>query len=93
MNAEGIAAGPVNSAENVIADPHVAARNMLVEVPRTDEDSTYLVPGNPVKLSKVAEGPESRVPWIGEHTETILRDELDLSDDQLDDLRAAGVIT
>ncbi len=93
MNAEGIAAGPVNSAEDVIADPHVAARNMLVEVPRTDSDDVYLVPGNPVKLSKVADGPEQRVPWVGEHTDTILRDELGLSDDELGDLRAAGVIS
>jgi formyl-CoA transferase len=93
MNAEGIAAGPVNGAEDVIADPHLAARNMIVEVPRTDDDSTYLLPGNPVKLSKVAEGPETRVPWIGEHTEEILRSELGLPDDEVAKLRADGVIT
>ncbi len=93
MNAEGIAAGPVNGAEDVIADPHLAARNMIVEVPRTDDGSTYLLPGNPVKLSKVAEGPETRVPWIGEHTEEILRSELGLSDEAVTQLRADGVIT
>ena len=42
-----------------------------------------LVPGNPVKLSKVAEGPETRVPWVGEHTDDVLRDELGLDDDEL----------
>lgn len=93
MNREGIAAGPVNSAEDVIADPHVAARNMIVEVPRTDGDSTYLLPGNPVKLSKVTEGPERRVPWVGEHTDDVLRAELGLTESQLEDLRVAGVIT
>ena len=35
-SAAGIAAGPVPHAAEVIADPHVAARNMLVEMPRTD---------------------------------------------------------
>ena len=30
------------------------------------------MPGNPVKLSKVAEGPETRVPWVGEHTDEVL---------------------
>ncbi len=40
-----------------------------------------LVPGNPVKLSKVAEGPETRVPWVGEHTDDVLRAELGLDDD------------
>lgn len=94
MNGAGIASGPVNNAVDVIADPHVAARNMLVEVPRTDDvEEPYLVPGNPVKLSKVAEGPETRVPWIGEHTDEILRTELGLSDAEIDRLRADGVIT
>jgi formyl-CoA transferase len=45
-----------------------------------------------VKLSNVAEGPETRVPWVGEHTESVLREELDLGDAQLESLRGAGVI-
>ena len=70
LTAAGIVAGPSNHAADVIADPHVAARNMLVEMPRTDGVATpVLVPGNPVKLSKMAEGPETRVPWVGEHTD------------------------
>ena len=94
LSAAGIVAGPSNSAADVIADPHVVARNMLVEMPRTDEvDEPILIPGNPVKMSKVAEGPETRVPWVGEHTDEVLRAELDLADDELTDLRKAGVIT
>jgi formyl-CoA transferase len=50
------------------------------------------VPGNPVKLSKVAEGPETRVPWLGEHTDEVLAAELGLSAERLEALRAAGVI-
>jgi crotonobetainyl-CoA:carnitine CoA-transferase CaiB-like acyl-CoA transferase len=90
----GIAAGPSNAAPDVIADPHVAARHMLVEVPRTDGvDTDVLVPGNPVKLSKVAEGPETRVPWVGEHTDEVLRAELGLDDGALAALRARSVIS
>ena len=89
----GIVAGPSNSAPDVIDDPHVAARNILVAMPRTDGvDEPILVPGNPVKLSRMAEGPETRVPWVGEHTESVLRTELDLDDDDLAKLREAGVI-
>jgi crotonobetainyl-CoA:carnitine CoA-transferase CaiB-like acyl-CoA transferase len=63
-------------------------------VPRTDGvDEPVLVPGNPVKLSKMADGPETRVPWVGEHTEEVLRKELGLSDRELAELRAAGVIS
>jgi crotonobetainyl-CoA:carnitine CoA-transferase CaiB-like acyl-CoA transferase len=93
LTAAGIAAGPSNRAPDVIADPHVAARDMLVAVPRTDGGEAVLVPGNPVKLSKVAEGPESRVPWLGEHTDALLHAELGLDAVELAKLRASGVIT
>lgn len=94
LGAAGIAAGPCHTAEEVIVDEHVARRNMLVEVPRTDGVAEpVLVPGNPVKLSAVAEGPETRVPWVGEHTDEVLRTELDLGDDELAALRGDGVIS
>jgi crotonobetainyl-CoA:carnitine CoA-transferase CaiB-like acyl-CoA transferase len=90
----GIAAGPCHTPPEVIADPHVAARHMLVELERTDGvDTPVLIPGNPVKLSAVTEGPETRVPWVGEHTAEVLQAELGLSDSDLEKLRAAGVVT
>jgi crotonobetainyl-CoA:carnitine CoA-transferase CaiB-like acyl-CoA transferase len=66
---------------------------MLVEVPRTDGvDQPVLVPGNPVKLSAVAEGPEFRVPWLGEHTDEVLETELGYDDERIADLRSSGAI-
>ncbi len=94
LTAAGIVAGPSNSAPDVIDDPHVAARNMLVAMPRTDgAGDDILLPGNPVKMSKVAEGPETRVPWLGEHTAEVLRAELGLDDARLADLRGSGIIS
>jgi formyl-CoA transferase len=93
MSAAGIAAGPCYRDEEVVHDPHVAARHMLVERPRTDGVADpVLVPGNPVKLTNVAEGPETRVPWLGEHTDEVLTAELGLSAEELARLRADGVI-
>jgi len=93
LAAVGVAAGPCFSDDEVVADPHVAARNMLVEVPRTDGvDQPILVPGNPVKMSAVAEGPEARVPWLGEHTAEVLAAELGYDDARLDALKGSGVI-
>jgi crotonobetainyl-CoA:carnitine CoA-transferase CaiB-like acyl-CoA transferase len=40
----------------------------------------------------VAEGPERRVPWVGEHTAEVLGAELRCDDAELAALRAAGVI-
>jgi crotonobetainyl-CoA:carnitine CoA-transferase CaiB-like acyl-CoA transferase len=94
LAAAGIAAGPCYSESELVTDPHVVARRMLVEVPRTDGiEQPVLVPGNPVKLSRVPDGPDERVPWLGEHTDEVLGDELQLSQAELSSLRAAGVIS
>jgi crotonobetainyl-CoA:carnitine CoA-transferase CaiB-like acyl-CoA transferase len=93
LTAEGVAAGPCLDAAEVTADPHLAAHRMLVEMPRTDGvDRPVVVPGNPVKLSRMTEGPETRVPWVGEHTAEVLRAELGLDDDELAELVRTGVI-
>jgi crotonobetainyl-CoA:carnitine CoA-transferase CaiB-like acyl-CoA transferase len=90
----GVAAAPCLEAEEVVDEKLVADRNMLVAMERTDGvGQPVLVPGNPVKLSNVAQGPETRVPWVGEHTDEILRTELGLSDSEIADLRAAGVVS
>lgn len=43
-------------------------------------------------MSRTAEGPETRVARLGEHTDVVLAAELGLGPDELDGLRAAGVI-
>ena len=93
LNAAGLVAGPVATDAEVVADPHLAGRHMLVEHPRTDGvDQPVLIPGLPVKFAEVTEGPETRVPWLGEHTDAVLSGELGLSEDELAALRAAAVI-
>ena len=93
LNAAGLVAGPVATDTDVVSDPHLAGRNMLVEHPRSDGvDQPVLVPGLPVKFADVAEGPETRVPWLGEHTDDVLGAELGLSRQELAELRGSGVI-
>lgn len=88
-----IPAGPCFKPEEVITDPHVHNRNMLVEMERVDGvEQPVFIPGNPVKMSNVAEGPEQRVPWTGEHTYELLQAELGLSNAELEKLAANGVI-
>jgi crotonobetainyl-CoA:carnitine CoA-transferase CaiB-like acyl-CoA transferase len=94
MGAAGLPAGPCLADEEVVADPHVAARGMLVEIPRTDGVAQpVLTPGNPVRLSAVPAQPAGRrPPWLGEHTAEVLSAELGMSGDQIEALREAGVI-
>lgn len=89
----GVAAGPCNSPAEVMQDAHVKAHNMIVEMPRTDDVPTPVAtPGNPVKLSKMTEGPDTRVPWLGEHTNEVLTTELGLGDEELSEMRTEGII-
>ncbi len=93
LSAEGIAAGESNSSREIVEDEHVRVRHMLVEMPRDDGGGggAILVPGNPIKMSRTPEGPETRVPWLGEHTDEVLAAELGLDETRLAELRAAGV--
>ena len=89
---QGVAAGPSNRAEDIRADPHVEAHDMLIEVPRVDSEQPMLVAGNPIKLSRMAEGPVASFPGLGQHTGEVLRDLLSLGDEELAGLRERGVI-
>ena len=80
--------------DEVIADPHVAARNMLVEMPRTDGvEPAGPRPRQPGEAVEVAEGPETRVPWLGEHTDEVLPTSSASTTTSSTQLAADGVIT
>jgi crotonobetainyl-CoA:carnitine CoA-transferase CaiB-like acyl-CoA transferase len=61
---------PVQSVEEVLADPQVAACGGLVEVP--DGASTTAFPATPVDFSGTPWAPRSMAPAIGQHTDEIL---------------------
>jgi formyl-CoA transferase len=88
----GITAGPSNVAEDLAVDPHVALRDMLIEVPRPDGEPPYLVSGNPVKMSLLAEGPIAPPPRLGAHTAEVLRELLGADPAELARLRHEGAI-
>jgi crotonobetainyl-CoA:carnitine CoA-transferase CaiB-like acyl-CoA transferase len=89
----GIAAGPCLRDDEVATDPHVAARQMLVSIARPDQpERPVLVPGNPVRMSALASTPDRPVPWLGQHTDEVLADELGLTADDLATLRAQQAI-
>ncbi|MBM3483228.1 MAG: CoA transferase [Alphaproteobacteria bacterium] len=56
----GIPCGPINNVANVLAEPHVAARNMIVETKDPVAGSVHMA-GNPIKLSDYAD-PHERAP-------------------------------
>jgi crotonobetainyl-CoA:carnitine CoA-transferase CaiB-like acyl-CoA transferase len=88
----GIAAGPCLRPEELVADPHIESHRMLLEIQRTDGVSQpVLVPGNPIKLRGTTDN-YSRVPWLGENTDEVLKTELGLSDAEIEKLRVGSVV-
>ena len=71
LTAAGVPCGRVRSIDDVLRDPQLAARNMLVNVPAGDRSVT--VPGNPVKLSAAPALPLEPPPALGEHTDAVRR--------------------
>jgi crotonobetainyl-CoA:carnitine CoA-transferase CaiB-like acyl-CoA transferase len=85
----GIPAGPCFTMDDLAADEHVRGHHMLVEIP-SGAGSPVLMPGNPIKMSRLAEGPLRMYPSPGEHTAQVLSGLLDLDTDEIERLRARG---
>jgi crotonobetainyl-CoA:carnitine CoA-transferase CaiB-like acyl-CoA transferase len=83
--------GPVNTVEDIVADPHVKAREMLAEVDQPGTSRTVTIAGSPIKLTRTPAGVRSRAPTLGEHTAEVLR-EAGLDDKAIAALRAAEVV-
>jgi crotonobetainyl-CoA:carnitine CoA-transferase CaiB-like acyl-CoA transferase len=69
MTAAGVPCGRVRTIEEVLRDPQLVARQMLVDVAAGHD--TVKVPGNPVKLSDAPVLPVSAPPALGQHTREV----------------------
>jgi crotonobetainyl-CoA:carnitine CoA-transferase CaiB-like acyl-CoA transferase len=87
----GVPAGPINSIDQVFADPQVQHREMQIELDHPVAGALPLV-GSPINLSRTPVAYDRPPPGLGEHTDEVLRERLGLSDDELASLRAAKVI-
>jgi len=70
MTAAGVPCGRVRTIEEVLRDPQLVARQMLVDV--AAGDASVKVPGNPVKLSSAPALAVAAAPALGEHTRDVL---------------------
>jgi crotonobetainyl-CoA:carnitine CoA-transferase CaiB-like acyl-CoA transferase len=71
LTAAGVPCGRVRAIDEVLRDPQLAARQMLLDIELGG--ASIKVPGNPIKLSDVAPIPPSAPPRLGEHTDEIRR--------------------
>jgi formyl-CoA transferase len=89
--AAGVPAGPVNTIADVFADPQVLARQMLIELEHPTV-GTLRQAGFPFKFSETPAEARRHPPLLGEHTEEVLREVLDLAPAEIGRLRESGAI-
>jgi formyl-CoA transferase len=87
----GVPCGPINSIDQVFSDAQVLHREMEVEIPHPTAGKVKLA-GFPYKLSRTPAAISLHPPLLGEHTETVLRDLLGYSPEQITDLYAERMI-
>ncbi|HWQ61776.1 MAG TPA: CoA transferase, partial [Negativicutes bacterium] len=86
----GVPAAPVLTVGQMVDDPHIRARNMMVTVnhPVAGE---VTIPGNPVKMSASEDNTPLPSPVLGQHTDEVLA-ELGYSAAKIAALKAAKIV-
>lgn len=79
FNEVGVPSALVNNFDDVFTDPHVAHRQMVLEL--EDEDGTKVrVPGDPIKLARTARTKHRFPPRLGQDTRAVLQEALGVDD-------------
>ncbi len=87
------AIGKVNSVADLFDDPHVAAREMLVDVPMPyGKPGSLKLPNSPLHLSGTPTVVGRTMPEHGGDTNRVLEDWVGMSESEIEDLRARGVV-
>jgi len=90
LGAAGVPSGACQDTAEVLADPHLRAREMIVDVDYPTR-GTYQTVGCPIKLSD-SPAAVTRPPLLGEHTGEVLEALCGVGPDELQRLRDAGVV-
>jgi crotonobetainyl-CoA:carnitine CoA-transferase CaiB-like acyl-CoA transferase len=91
LKSAGVPCGSVRRIAEVLADPQLAARGMVQELQHPVAGAIGAL-GNPVQLSELAAPGPMPPPTLGQHTDEILRGDLDLSDAEISTLRSQNAI-
>jgi formyl-CoA transferase len=90
LGAAGVPCGAVQDTGEVLTDPHLKEREMIVDIDYPTR-GTYQTVGCPVKLSE-SPAQVTRPPLLGEHTAELLKELCGLDPDEVRALRDDGVI-
>ncbi|HLU06916.1 MAG TPA: CaiB/BaiF CoA-transferase family protein [Woeseiaceae bacterium] len=86
-----VPAGPINDLGEVFTGPEVAEAQLVRHLPHPLADSVPTI-ANPVRFSQTPVDYRAAPPLLGEHTRTLLREDLGYTDAAIDELQESGAI-
>jgi crotonobetainyl-CoA:carnitine CoA-transferase CaiB-like acyl-CoA transferase len=89
--AAGVPCGAVRDIGEALADPQVAARDMVQQIEHV-RAGLIKVLGLPIKLSHTPGAVRTAPPVLGEHTRQVLEHDLHMTAGEIDALEREGVI-
>ncbi len=91
LEAEAVPCGPINTIDQVFADPQVAHRGLRMDLPHAAAGTVPQV-ANPIRYSRTPLEYRAGPPVLGEHTERVLTKELGLDAGRIAELKRMGVL-
>ncbi len=93
LEAHNVSCGPINTIDQVFADPQVQARGMKIEMPHPalGGDPVPLI-ASPIRMSATPPSYRHAPPLLGQHSDQVLAELLGLDAAELEALRERGVI-
>lgn len=88
---KGMPYAAVNDIQGTLNHEHTLARNMVVEVNHESCGPIWMV-NTPIKYSQSEPRIRTAPPTLGQHTDEILREHLELTVDAIESLRADGIV-
>ncbi len=91
LEAANVPCGPINNFEEVFDNEQVKARGVQIEVPHPSAGSMKLVV-SPMRLSETPVEVRLAPPLLGQHTDEILRERLQMDANTIADLQEKGIV-
>jgi len=91
LKAAGVPCGSVREVAEVLQDEHLSAREMVQVVEHAAAGAVSVL-GVPIKLSDTPGAVRTAPPVLGQHTDDILRQDLRLSDAEIEALKRSGAV-
>lgn len=91
LESKRIPCAPVNKFSQALNDEQVLHRKMVIDLKHPDGSKTK-GPGNPLKFSRSNEESFSAAPTLGQDTEVVFSELLDMTADEINQLKQQGVI-